>query len=113
MLLDGPVVDYNKNLKFNLFPTRGTDPPVFTLNFNVSNTPPTTLTCSVIDNIFYITEEDLYLVPNIFTDPIIICVTVTIRRREAGEYSCTIRTDSSIKSLPTSTTPGINISVKL
>ena len=107
------MVDYNKKLKFSLLSTRDTNPPMFSLYFNVTNTPPTTVTCSVNDNIFNITEEDLYHVPNISTDPIIIGVTVTIRRREVGEYTCTIKTDSSIKSFPTSTTPGIYINGKL
>ena len=107
------MVDYNKKLKFSLLSTRDTNSPMFTLYFNVTNTPPTTVTCSVNDNIFNITEEDLYHVPNVSTDPIIIGVTVTIRRREVGEYTCTVKTDSSIKSFPTSTTPGIYISGKL
>ena len=107
------MVDYNKTLKFSLLSTRDANPPVFTLYLNVINTPPTTVTCSVNENIFNITEEDLYRVPDISTDPIIIGLTITIRRREVGEYTCTIRTDSSIKSFPTSTTPGIYISGKL
>ena len=47
------------------------------------------------------------------TDPIRVEVIATIRKREAGEYTCTVRTDSSIKSFPTATTPGINVSGKL
>ena len=37
----------------------------------------------------------------------------TIRKREAGEYIYTVRTDSSIKSFFTATIHGINISGKL
>ena len=40
-------------------------------------------------------------------------MTVTIKGKEVGEYTCTVKTDSSIKSFPTSTTPGIYISGKL
>ena len=96
--------------------TRDTNPPVFTLYFNVTNTPPTTVTCSVNDNTFVITEEDLNCVPAMTADPIRVGVTVTIRRREAGEYTCTIRTDISVSHTPfqtIATTPGINISGKL
>ena len=107
------MVNYTRNLEFSLLSTRDANPPVFTLYFNVTNTPPTTVTCSVNDNTFNITENDLNRVPDISTDSIRVGVTVTIRRREAGEYSCTVRTDSSIKSFPTTTTPGINISGKL
>ena len=86
---------------------------MFNLDFEVTTTPPTTVTCSVNGNSFNITEEDLYRETVTSTDPIRIVVIVTIRKRKAGEYTCTVRTDSSIKSFPTSTTPGINISGKL
>ena len=86
---------------------------MFTLYFEVTNTPPTTVTCSVNGNILNITEEDLYHVPEMTADPIRVAVIVTIRKREAGEYTCTVRTDTSIRSFPTATTPGINISGKL
>ena len=104
---------HNKSLTFTLLSTRDDNPPMFTFYFNVTNTPPTTVTCSVNDNIFNITEEDLNRVPEISTDPIRVAVTVTIRRREAGEYTCTVSTGSSIKSFPTATTSGINISGKI
>ena len=106
-------MDRNKALIFTLLSTRDTNPPVFTLYFEVTNTPPTIVTCSVNDNTFNITKEDLNRVPVISTDPIRVEVTLTIRKREAGEYTCTVRTDSSIKSFPTATTSGINISGKL
>ena len=86
---------------------------MFTLYFNITNTPPTTATCSVNSNTFNIAEEDLYHVPDISTDPIRVAVIAIIKRREAGEYACTVTTDSSLKSFPTATTPGINISGKL
>ena len=107
------MVDRNRNLEFNLFFTRDANPPVFILCFEVTNTPPTTVTCSVNGNIFNITEKDLNRVPEKSTDSIRVAVIATIRKREAGEYTCTVRTDSSIKSFPTATTPGINISGKL
>ena len=73
------------------------NPPVFILYFDVTNTSPTTVTCSVNNNTFNITEKHLNRVPDITVDPIIVTGTVTIRRREAGEYTCIVRTDSSIK----------------
>ena len=105
-------MDHNKAPIFSLLSTRDVNPPVFTLYFNVTNTPPTTVTCSVNNNTFNITEEDLNRVPEIFTNPIKVAVITTIRKRVAGEYTCTVRTDSSIKSFPTANTPGINISGK-
>ena len=112
ILIGGPIVD-RKALTFSLLSTRDANPPVFTLYFNVTNTPPTTVTCSVNGNTFNITEKDLNCVPEMTAVPIRVAVIVTIRKREAGEYTCTVRTDSSIKSFPTATTPGINISGKL
>ena len=106
-------MDRNKNLTFTSLSTRDTNPPVFTLYFKVTKTPPTTVTCSVNDNTFNITKDDLNRVPVISTDPIRVAMITTIRKREAGGYICTVRTDSSIKSFPTATTPGINISGKL
>ena len=108
--LGGPIVDHNKALTFTLLSTRDTNPPVFTLYFNVTNTPPTTVTCSVNDNTVNI---NVNRVPDITADPIRVAVSVTIRKREAGEYTCTVRTDSSIRLFPTAITPGINISGKL
>ena len=102
-----------KGLYFNLLSTRDANPPEFTLNFEVINTPPTTVTCSVNGKSFDITEEDLYREIIKSTDSIRVAVTAKIRRREAGEYTCSVRTNSSIKSFPTATTPGINISGKL
>ena len=107
------VIDHIRTLTFSLLSSRDANPPVFILYFEVTNSPPTAVTCSVNNNIFNITEEDLYRVQEISTDPIRVEVIVTIRKREAGEYTCTVRTDSSIKSFPTATTPGINISGKL
>ena len=99
-----------------LLSKRDANPPVFTFYFEVTSTPPTTVTCSINNNTFNITEKDLNHVPEITADPIRVGVTVTIRRREAGEYSCTIRTDISVSPAPfntTATTPGINISGKI
>ena len=115
-LLGGPAVDRSNALTFTLLSTRDVNPPVFTLYFNVTNTPPTTVTCSVNNNTFNITEKDLNRVPEKSTDPIRVAVIAIIRKREAGEYICTVRTDISVSPSPfqtTSISPGINISGKL
>ena len=68
------------------------------------------------DNTFKITEEDLNRILDISTDPIRVEVIATIRKREAGEYTCTVRTDISVSPSPfqtTATTPGMNISGKI
>ena len=109
-------MDRNKDLGFNLFSTRDANPPVFNLDFEVTNTTPTAVTCSVNGNTFNINEDDLYREPVVRTDPIRVGVIVTIRRREAGEYRCTVTTDISVSPAPfqtTATTPGINISGKI
>ena len=109
-------MDHNKAFIFTLLSTRDANPPVFTLYFNVTDMPPTTVTCSVNGNAFVITEEDLNRVSEMTADPIRVGVTVTIRMREAGEYTCTIRTDISVSPAPfhtTATISGINISGKL
>ena len=118
--LGGPMVDRIKGLDFNLLSNRDANPPVFRLDFEVTHTPPTTVTCSVNGNSFNITEADLYRETATSIDPIRVAVTVTVRRREAGEYICTVRTDTSVSPsndnnlpFPTATTPGINISGKL
>ena len=106
------MVDYNRSLEFSLLSARDTNPAKFALYFEVTNTP-TTVTCSVNDVTFNITEENLYHVPVLSTDPIRVAVIITIRKRDAGEYSCTVRTDSSIKSFPTATTASIKITGEL
>ena len=113
------MIDRTKGLDFNLLSKRDANPPVFTLDFEVTDTPPTTVTCSVNGNTFNIPEEDLYREIITPTHSIRVAVIAKIRRREAGEYTCTVRTDTSVSpngnKLPflTPTTPGINISGKL
>ena len=106
-------MDRTKNLEFTLLSTRDANPPVFTLYFEVMNTPPTTVTCSIDSIAFTITEEDLNRVPIKSTDLIRVAINVTVRRREAGEYICAVNTTSSIKSFCIASTSGLNISGKL
>ena len=68
---------------------RAADPPVFTLSFNVSDGPPTDVTCTVDGNSFTIDEKDLSR--QIVNGPgFITLVTVTVRMRQAGVYQCTV-----------------------
>ena len=74
-------------MQFSLLSTsRLATPPVFSLSFNVSDGPPTTVSCTVNGNGIS-TELSRVIVdgPGSITR-----VTVTIRLREAGNYQCTV-----------------------
>ena len=76
-------------MQFSLISTRDANPPVFTLTFNVSDGPPTDVTCTDGSNPFTIASGDLSHVivngPGSVTQ-----VTVTVRIRQAGTYHCTL-----------------------
>ena len=76
-------------MHFLLISTRDANPPVFTLTFNVSDGPPTDVTCTDGSNPFTIASGDLSRVivngPGFVTQ-----VTVTVRMRQAGTYQCTV-----------------------
>ena len=76
-------------MQFSLISTRDANPPVFTLAFNVSDGPPTDVTCTDGSNPFTIASGDLSRVvvngPRSVTQ-----VTVTVRMRQAGTYQCTV-----------------------
>ena len=76
-------------MKFSLVSTRDTNPPVFILTFNVSDGPPTDVTCTDGSNPFTSDSDDLSRVvvngPEFVTQ-----VTVTVRMRQAGTYQCTV-----------------------
>ena len=61
-------------------------PPVFSLSFNVSNGPPTTVSCTMDGN--GISTEVSRVIVN--GSRSITRVTVTVRLREAGNYQCTV-----------------------
>ena len=69
--------------------TRDLNPPVFTLSFNVSDGPPTNVTCTDGTNPLTIDSNDLSHVivngPQSVTQ-----VTVSVRMRQAGIYQCTV-----------------------
>ena len=76
-------------MKLSLISTKDANPPVFTLSFNVSDGPPTDVTCTDGTNSLTIDSSDLSRVivngPQSITQ-----VTVTVRMRLAGIYQCTI-----------------------
>ena len=73
-------------MKFSLISTRDAS---FTLSFNVSDGPPTDVTCTDGTNPLNIDSSDLSRVivngPQSVTQ-----VTVTVRMRQAGIYRCTV-----------------------
>ena len=76
-------------MKLSLISTRDANPPVFILSFNVSDGPPTDVTCTDGTNPLTIDSSDLSRVivngPQSVTQ-----VTVTVRMRQAGIYQCTV-----------------------
>ena len=87
LIIDGPDTDFS--MKLSLISTRDANPPVFTLSFNVSDGPPTNVTCTDGTNPLTIDSSDLSRVivngPQSVTQ-----VTVTVRMRQAGIYQCTV-----------------------
>uniref|UniRef100_A0A1X7UHR5 Protein-tyrosine-phosphatase n=1 Tax=Amphimedon queenslandica TaxID=400682 RepID=A0A1X7UHR5_AMPQE len=80
---DGP--DADSTMQFSLLSTsRLATPPVFSLSFNVSDGPPTTVNCSVNGN--GISTELCRVIVN--GSGSVTRVTVTVRLREAGTYQC-------------------------
>ena len=77
-------------MQFSLLSTsRLATPPVFSLSFNVSGGPPTTVSCLVNRNG---TSTELTRV--IVNGPgSVTRVTVTVRLREAGNYQCNVSND--------------------
>ena len=86
LYIAGPVV--SSPVQFSLISSRDADPPQFTLSFNVSNAPATTVNCSVNDEPI----ENMSVSRDILDGepPTLTEVTVTIRQRSAGVYNCTV-----------------------
>ena len=77
-------------MQFSLLSTsRLATPQVFSLSFNVSDGPPTTVSCSVNGN--GISTELSRVIVN--GPGSVARVTVTVRLREAGNYQCTVSND--------------------
>ena len=81
--------------------SRDTDPPVFTLSFNVTNAPPQTVE-SFVDNTIMVDIEYLNRQVIIAKDPVRVLVTVTINSRQSGSYHCAVDADP-VGSMETST----------
>ena len=91
------VIVYNISLHFIAGPKAGdmslflistpryVDPPVFNLSFTVTNGPPTDVTCTG-PNSFSITQTSDDLSREVVNDGTAILVTVTVRKREEGNY---------------------------
>ena len=83
----------NEELVFELVSLSIADPPVFSLSFNVTNASPTSVSCSVNDNHFNISENDIIRTIESSEDPINVQVSVLIRMRVPGVYQCTVIAD--------------------
>ena len=89
--------DVGKKTDFSLISTtRDTDPPVFTLSFNVTKRPPTNISCSVNGSQFNIDDEDLKRNVINAIDPLQVLVIVTVRMRKPGIYQCTVTTGVAV-----------------
>ena len=65
------------------------DPPVFNLSFNVTNGPPTDVTCTG-PNSFSISQTSDDLSRDVVKNGTATLMTVTVRMREEGNYHCTV-----------------------
>ena len=83
--------------------SRDTDPPVFTLSFNVTNVPPQRIECYV-NNTIMVDVEYLDRQVIVAEDPVGVLVTVTINSRQSGSYHCAVNA-SSAGEVNTSTDP--------
>ena len=78
----------NSTVQFSLTSPQDADQPQFTLSFNVSNAPATTVECSVNgQSIENMSVSQIILNGEL---PTLTEVTVTIRQRSGGVYNCTV-----------------------
>ena len=101
LMMSCVVIVYNISLHFIAGPEAGdmslslistqryVDPPVFNLRFNITNGPPTDVTCTG-PNSFSITQTSDDLSREVVNDGTATMVTVTVRIREEGKYQCTV-----------------------
>ena len=73
-------------MQFSLISTRDIDPPIFTLNFEATNSPPTNVTCFVNDKILSINISRKVIHGLQSTSE----VTVTVKTRLSGTYKCSV-----------------------
>ena len=103
---------FTDGFSFQLLSSVGADPPVFSLSFNVTNRPPTNVTCDIDGNQFIISDDDLSCIVIKSEDPITVQVSVIVRVRVAGVYQCFVTTDRITSTPLTATTPVRNITGK-
>ena len=101
LMMNCVVIVYNITLHFIAGPEAGdmslslistpryVDPPVFNLRFNVTNGPPTDVTCTG-PNSFSINQTSDDLSREVVNNGTATLVTVTVRMREGGNYQCTV-----------------------
>ena len=110
-----PVID---DFSFQLLSSVIADPPVFSLSFNVTDRPPTNVTCSINGNQFNISDNDSIRTVirtednNEPSDSILVQVSVMLRLRVAGLYQCFVTTNRIASTPLTATTPERNITGK-
>ena len=84
---------------------------MFSLSFNVTDRPPTNVTCSIDGYQFNISDNDLIRTVirthdnNEPSDSILVQVSVMFRLRVAGLYQCIVTTDRITSTPLTATTP--------
>ena len=101
LMMSCVVIVYNISLHFIAGPKAGdmalslistpryVDPPVFNLRFNVTNGPPTNVTCTG-PNSFSSNQTSNDLSREVVNVGTATLVTVTVRMREEGNYQCTV-----------------------
>ena len=91
-IIAGPKCE--KYMRFSLISTRIATPLVFTLTFNVSDGPPTNVSCSVGDSMLpvrHFISREIINGTGFITQ-----VTVTVESRQAGDYKCTVSNERVI-----------------
>ena len=93
-------------MSFSLISTRRATPSVFTLTFNVSDGPPTNVSCSVGDSMLPVRHLSREIINGA---GFITQVTVTVESSQSGDYKCTVTNErvaddtvNGVKALPSS-----------
>ena len=81
----------HQSMLFSLLSTTIADPPVFTLTFNVTDSPPTNISCTVNEKNFN------KMISRTIVDASlsITAVMVTVRIRQGGIYKCVVSNSRS------------------
>ena len=87
---DPPIIE---NFSLQFLSSVDADPSVFSLSFNVTNRPPTNVTCSINGSQLNIFNNDLMRTVIKGEDPVTVQVTILFRLRVTGLYQCSVTTD--------------------